>query len=235
MLPEKQSSTVLTQTSSSKDGYVDTALLSEFTEVNSQVDSSSHVQFVWNLSGSITLFWFFMFKLFLSFCSHMLLIELLMSVSHTAEKVAFTAVADYGGKYGPFETDKRIVFKAVITNSGGAYDSTSGIFTAPVPGVYYFSFSYRSEKIDKSAIIRKAGLTLKKGTSETIVRSFDDGRNQAGFTDNAGNGAVLQLNQGNEVYVVLPAKHQVWADNSATSFTGFLLFDLPVDVQVKCK
>ncbi|KAM3590033.1 uncharacterized protein V6R79_002477 [Siganus canaliculatus] len=198
MLPEKQSSTVLTQTSSSKDGYVDTALLSEFTEVSSQVDSSSHVQFVWNLSGSITLFWFFMFKLFLSFCSHMLLIELLMSVSHTAEKVAFTAVADQGGKHGPFDRDTKMVFGTDITNIAGAYDATSGIFKAPVKGVYYFRFTYHAVKKDKT------GLTLMKG-GDTIVHMHDASPSKPESIDNAGNGAVLQLNHGDEVYVTLPA------------------------------
>lgn len=41
-------------------------------------------------------------------------------------KVMFTAVADQGGNYGPFDADRTLVFNTAITNIGDGYDSTSG-------------------------------------------------------------------------------------------------------------
>lgn len=41
-------------------------------------------------------------------------------------KVIFTAVADRGGKVGPFDSDTTLKFESVVTNAGNGYDPTSG-------------------------------------------------------------------------------------------------------------
>ena len=51
--------------------------------------------------------------------------------------VGFTAYASVPADYGAFET---IIFDAVVTNYGSAYDSDSGIFTCPVRGDAWFAF-----------------------------------------------------------------------------------------------
>ncbi|KAJ8387618.1 hypothetical protein AAFF_G00151680 [Aldrovandia affinis] len=87
--------------------------------------------------------------------------------------VAFSAsLLDTGrGHAGPFNTDTVLIFKNIITNNGNAYYSNTekdiskdltvagrqdrssvettsvrpaGVFTAPVGGLYYFSFSSQS-------------------------------------------------------------------------------------------
>ncbi|KAI4904175.1 hypothetical protein NFI96_004556 [Prochilodus magdalenae] len=54
-------------------------------------------------------------------------------------KVAFSAALTE--KVGPLSNDSDLVFSKVITNIGGAYNTNTGYFTAPVRGGYYFCFT----------------------------------------------------------------------------------------------
>jgi hypothetical protein len=56
--------------------------------------------------------------------------------SVTTPKVAFNAYSSTGGNYGADET---IIFPVVLLNEGGGYNESTGIFTAPVAGMYQFS------------------------------------------------------------------------------------------------
>ncbi|GLD74975.1 complement C1q-like protein 4, partial [Lates japonicus] len=58
--------------------------------------------------------------------------------------VAFSAAAEYGGAHGPFDGDTTLVYNALIANVGDAYSASTGVFTAPVEGVYCFIFSYHA-------------------------------------------------------------------------------------------
>ncbi|XP_030286575.1 complement C1q subcomponent subunit C-like [Sparus aurata] len=130
-------------------------------------------------------------------------------------KVAFSALIETGGAYGPFKTDVTLAFNKVLTNIGGAYDSSTGVFTAPVTGVYHFSFFYHAGGK------HKARLTLFKNDKKIVKSSnHQTGSNTA---DNGGNAVVLQLQQGDKVYVSMPENHHVWATSISTSFSGFLL------------
>lgn len=48
------------------------------------------------------------------------------------EKVMFTAVADLGATYGPFETTHTLVFNKTVTNIGKAYNAPSGNYITHV-------------------------------------------------------------------------------------------------------
>ena len=57
-------------------------------------------------------------------------------LSGTRPKVAFNAYTTSGGNYG---VDQVVTFPNVLLNEGGGYDKNTGVFTAPVGGLYQFS------------------------------------------------------------------------------------------------
>uniref|UniRef100_A0A8W8K638 C1q domain-containing protein n=1 Tax=Magallana gigas TaxID=29159 RepID=A0A8W8K638_MAGGI len=46
----------------------------------------------------------------------------------------------------------RMTFRGVDVNTGSAYDATTGVFTAPVPGVYSFAFTASGCNVQCSSI-----------------------------------------------------------------------------------
>lgn len=92
---------------------------------------------------------------------------------------------------------------------------STGVFTTPHAGVYYFTFTYEAKD-------NKSGLSLMKNSS-VIVKGADNNQKGEYLTDNGGNSAVLQLQSGDKVFVQLPANHCVWGADNTTSFSGFLI------------
>ncbi|XP_065133265.1 complement C1q-like protein 3 [Paramisgurnus dabryanus] len=137
-----------------------------------------------------------------------------------AQKIAFSAglLASGEGYTGPFKDDwKTLVYKKVFSNIGDAYDSNTGIFTAPVKGAYYFRFYAHS----RSRINLGAGL-FKNNVPQCSVFSFQPTRHS-----NASNGVVLTLEPGDQVHIKVWSNAQVYDDiDSLTSFSGFLIFPL---------
>ncbi|KAM9335373.1 complement C1q-like protein 4 [Symphorus nematophorus] len=129
--------------------------------------------------------------------------------------VVFSALAEYGGAHGPFNTDKTLIYNTVVTNIGDAYNQSTGVFAAPVTGVYYFTFFYHAGGHQATQ------LKLMKN-SEFIVRTSDH-RSGSDTADNGGNAAFLELQEGDQVYVRMTASSHVWAAEHSTSFSGFLV------------
>ncbi|XP_036453614.1 complement C1q-like protein 4 isoform X1 [Colossoma macropomum] len=135
-------------------------------------------------------------------------------------KVAFSAFlvdSTTSSSLGPFDTLKTLVYKYVFTNIGGAYDQNTGIFTAPLKGVYVFRvFS----KANGSAVT--AGLF--KNNQHICSTHADQG---SGFYSTS-NGVTLQLEKGDTLDVRLYPSARIY-DNSVhhhSSFSGHLLFPL---------
>ncbi|XP_050961137.1 complement C1q tumor necrosis factor-related protein 3-like [Labeo rohita] len=129
--------------------------------------------------------------------------------------VAFSAALGSGGFFGPFNTNVTLVYKNVLMNVGDAYNKTTGIFTAPVLGVYYFSFFYHCQ-----------------ADQPTLLALFRNGKQVATtkhhksscYTENGSNGVTLQLDKGEQVYIVLGKNSRIWDESSVTTvFTGFLI------------
>ncbi|XP_053186851.1 uncharacterized protein LOC128369799 [Scomber japonicus] len=133
-------------------------------------------------------------------------------------KVAFSLGLTDSGTIGPFNTDTTLKFSKVFTNFGQAYSPTTGLFTAPVRGAYYFSF------------------TLLDGRSNTwrdVFLYHNDKRvlwsqnYSANGYESVSNSLVVQLEKGDVFYLVLYAGDSVFDDtNDRTTFNGFLLFPL---------
>ncbi|XP_041635349.1 complement C1q-like protein 4 isoform X2 [Cheilinus undulatus] len=131
-------------------------------------------------------------------------------------KVIFSAATGGGGsRIGPFSEASILVYRTVFTNIGDAYNETSGVFTAPVAGVYYFSFSYHAGGAHGTR------LALLKN-SRTIIMSGDQ-QSQADKTGNGGNTVFLQLQQGDQVHMQMAADTQVWGSDYHTTFSAFLV------------
>ncbi|XP_027886400.1 complement C1q-like protein 2 [Xiphophorus couchianus] len=117
---------------------------------------------------------------------------------------------------GPFDRCHTLEFKKVITNIGNAYNPETGIFTAPVKGLYYFRFTGIVGETGKL----NAGL---KKNGENIVAIY----HKAGRQASASNGVALELEEGNQVYVQLFENELTIADqNRLSTFSGFLVFPL---------
>ncbi|XP_059210108.1 complement C1q-like protein 2 [Centropristis striata] len=130
--------------------------------------------------------------------------------------VAFTAALGGGGAaYGPFNIATTLMYKTVITNIGNAYNPSTGIFTAPVSGLYYFTIFYHAG--GQSV----AHLTLYKNNEVVVITS--DHTSASDTADNGGNALFVQLQSRDQVYVRMDANAHVWGNDQHTTFSGFLV------------
>ncbi|XP_053180776.1 uncharacterized protein LOC128364266 [Scomber japonicus] len=134
-------------------------------------------------------------------------------------KVAFSLGLTDSGLIGPFDTDITLKFSKVITNFGQVYSPITGVFTAPVRGAYYFSFTTMDNRSNAwSTVYLYHNDKMVLWNSDYI---YGSGHNRLS------NSLVLQLEKGDVVYLVLRAGQSVF-DNTEdhTTFNGFLLFPL---------
>ncbi|CDQ85944.1 unnamed protein product [Oncorhynchus mykiss] len=118
----------------------------------------------------------------------------------------------------PFNTEITLIYKNVYTNIGSAYNPSTGIFTAPVRGVYYFSFSGHNSSS------RPMGLRLMNNGEQMITVYNHVSGNRY---ETATNGISLQLNVGEHVYMQLCANTWIFDNsNNHRTFIGHLLFRL---------
>ncbi|XP_036940732.1 complement C1q tumor necrosis factor-related protein 6-like [Acanthopagrus latus] len=132
-------------------------------------------------------------------------------------RVAFGAALGNVGNVGHFNTEITLVYKKVFSNTG-SYNPATGIFTAPVKGFYYFSFSGHNHSI------KPMGLRLMKNGEQMVTVYNHPAGNRY---ETATNGMTLQLEAGDQVCMRLRA-HTWIVDNinSHSTFIGHLLFPL---------
>ncbi|KAL2079176.1 hypothetical protein ACEWY4_024920 [Coilia grayii] len=136
-------------------------------------------------------------------------------------KVAFSASLSASGEVylKHSQTSPNLVYRRIFANTGNAYDCNTGTFTAPVKGIYFFSFStFGYSTFVSGAILTKNG--------HYMVSSYDPPSTDAG-ADTGGNSVVLPLEAGEQVSMRLWENSQVFDNlNGHTTFSGFLLFPL---------
>ncbi|KAI2646343.1 Complement C1q-like protein 2 [Labeo rohita] len=130
-------------------------------------------------------------------------------------KVAFSAALGSNGFFGPVNVDSTLVYKNVFMNVGNAYQQTTGIFTAPVRGAYYFSFFYHCSTSHKTWLYM-----YRNGKKEALAGQHST---QQGTPANGGNGLMLLLQKGDQVYIVLQKDSWIWDEENVTVFNGFLI------------
>ncbi|XP_045206826.1 heavy metal-binding protein HIP-like [Mercenaria mercenaria] len=129
------------------------------------------------------------------------------------QNVAF--YARLSKSYDSIEPWATIVFSDVETNTGSAYNSTNGEFTAPITGHYVF----HSNILSKQDKIIETSLRV-NGNDKMFL--YSGGK----YHGSGSNMAVLHLNAGDNVKMV---KHGSWGPkpfyihHSWSSFSGFLL------------
>ncbi|XP_063757352.1 complement C1q tumor necrosis factor-related protein 6-like [Eleginops maclovinus] len=142
--------------------------------------------------------------------------EILELKNKEKKTVVFSVAVGGGGtNIGPFNTVTTLIYRTVITSVGGAYSPITGIFVAPVAGLYYFTIFYNAGGKHQTI------LQLYKNNEFLLATS--DRPSAPDQADNGGNAVFLQLVQGDQVYVRLGANSFVWGNNYHTTFSGFLV------------
>ncbi|XP_026878658.2 cerebellin 11 [Electrophorus electricus] len=136
-------------------------------------------------------------------------------------KVAFTAsmTSEEDLHRGPFTSEKKLIFDKVLTNIGDAYNPKTGVFIAPVKGIYYFRYS------GYAFTLHNMGLSIFKGNTR-FVSSYEHTSGEK--NDNVSNGAVMQLSAGEEVHMRLWIQSWIFVDYryNYSTFTGYLLYPI---------
>jgi hypothetical protein len=121
--------------------------------------------------------------------------------------------------------DTPIPFDLAVVNEGNAMDLTSGTFTAPRKGIYFFSFTGQaifpasSSKVWLGVFFRVNGNRIGLGYVEE-ANTIDNQRTPLTFQ------STLKLNKGDRLWLEISIKSGVrMFDDSDhhTHFTGFLL------------
>uniref|UniRef100_A0A8C6UAZ2 C1q domain-containing protein n=1 Tax=Neogobius melanostomus TaxID=47308 RepID=A0A8C6UAZ2_9GOBI len=142
-----------------------------------------------------------------------------LTQDRTVSQVAFsTALLESGSQtFGPHDAETTIVYKHVASNIGNAYNPQTGIFIAPVKGVYHFEiYALSNGNSAGEAYLKKNGVGI-----------FMAHESQSSGRGTAGNAVTLLLEQRDVVYVTLPANRQLFDNaNHHNTFSGHLLFTM---------
>ncbi|XP_062844805.1 complement C1q-like protein 4 [Trichomycterus rosablanca] len=144
-------------------------------------------------------------------------LESLKMMNAGQPKVAFSAGLAAGQK-GPFNTETNLIYSKVISNIGGAYNSHTGVFTAPVKGVYYIRFTAAAYNSNS----HNMGVNLYKNGQHLMHLGEYDSDGKARHVSGA---LVLELDTSDVVYIRLLTNYALYEDLLLrNTFSGFLVF-----------
>ncbi|XP_017559438.2 complement C1q-like protein 2 [Pygocentrus nattereri] len=141
-----------------------------------------------------------------------------LKAQREAPKVAFAVSLGSNGLVSTKNSHQKLIYKDVLTNVGNAYSPETGVFKAPVRGVYFIRYTATAPTEGlMSAVL------YKNGEVQLTVHEPPAGPG----SDTASNGAALLLEQGDELYMQLLPNSHLW-DNAShhSTFSGFLLYTM---------
>ncbi|XP_044134620.1 EMILIN-1 isoform X1 [Bufo gargarizans] len=146
-------------------------------------------------------------------------------------QISFSAALTY-----PLTEPGTIGFDKLLVNDGNAYDASTGVFTAPVAGRYYFSAiltGYQDEKIE--AVLSKSNTGIARVDSAGYQ---PEGLEKKPLVENktppgalAVFNIILQLNAGDTICIDLVTGRLAYSDEPLTIFNGILLYEGEADLE----
>lgn len=121
--------------------------------------------------------------------------------------------------FGPFNINVSLSFSVVTLNDGNGYNPALGIFTAPCGGVYVFSFTIYSFVGERKRLYHKVTLMM---NGEQAASVWENNREDG--EDSATQIVVLELQQGDQVYLEMMSGRNICKHLEYNIFTGFMLY-----------
>ena len=115
----------------------------------------------------------------------------------------------------PVVASEPMIFRDVVTNAGGAFDTDTGIFHAPVNGLYEFNFTIR--KISGTGQFVFDIMASWRQICRVGIDSYSDDQD-----DSVSCSTVAELQTGDTVYVESDEDVSNLANNP-TTFSGHLI------------
>ncbi|XP_070684551.1 complement C1q-like protein 4 [Pempheris klunzingeri] len=137
-------------------------------------------------------------------------------------RVAFTAsMSRRTNCFGPFTRNRPVPYEVVTLNHGSGYNPALGLFTAPRPGLFSFSFSAYS-KVSGVGERMYYKLQLVKNM-EVVASTLENNRDDS--EDCSSHTVLLSLQQGDQVYVELLNGRQLCGNIEGVNiFSGHLIY-----------
>ncbi|KAK0141706.1 Complement C1q-like protein 4 [Merluccius polli] len=127
-------------------------------------------------------------------------------------------IAFYAGLRKQHEGSEVLKFDDVVTNVGNYYEPSTGKFTCPLPGIYYFSYHVLMRGGDGTSMwadLKKNGQVRASAIAQDADQNYDY----------ASNSVILHLDVGDEVCVQLDGgKVHGGNNNKYSTFSGFLIY-----------
>ncbi|XP_041851252.1 cerebellin 18 [Melanotaenia boesemani] len=121
--------------------------------------------------------------------------------------------------FGPFNANMPIPYASVTLNTGNGYNPSLGVFTAPAPGTYVFSFTVYSSVEQNGRLYHKVQL-MKNGV--IVVGVWENNREDS--EDSATQVVALELLRGDQVYLELMSGRKLCTSLNYNIFTGYIVY-----------
>lgn len=126
--------------------------------------------------------------------------------------------------FGPFNSNVPIPYATVSLNDGNGYNPSWGAFTAPIAGVYHFSFTVYSTVAKTERLYHKIQM-MRNGV--VIVSVWENNREDS--EDSGTQVAILHLQKGDQVYMELMSGRKLCNHLQHNIFTGYMVYPSPDD------